>query len=208
MKIAIIIITALALLTGAFFFGKGQTKPGQTVVEYDTMLVDKLVYKTERDTVIKWYERIVYQKSEPEKIFVKDVDSVFIEKWRNHDVMLSVTKRGSQLDIFALNEIGQVLKRYTYEDVQRDFTVTSQEDNLFVKSKNWYWESPEVFAGIGTSRSTYENLDVKKLQLKQFDYRGGIRTGLNYKDKIGIELEGITDTDLNWQAFINLKYKF
>lgn len=209
MKIITYILIALAIGVAIFFVGKGCQKPQPIqVVEYDTVLIDRFVDRVERDTVIKWYERVVYQKSEPEKIYVQEVDSVFIETYRDHDVMLQVRKRGNVLDIYALNEAGRILKRYTYRDVQRDFDATAQEGNVFVKSKHWYWESPEIFLGIGTKRSTYENLDVKNLQLKQFDYQAGVRTGFNFKETIGLELEGRTDQDLNWESFLNLKLKF
>lgn len=189
----------ICLLIGIFatlHFGK--SNPTTTVL-YDTTLVTRYETKLQTDTVVKWYQKIVYKKAEPEKILVQKVDSVFIDKIQEQDVMLQVEKKGDELKIIALNQFGKTLKEYTYKDIGRDFIASSINNNISVKAKKLYWN------GLNTNID-YTIPVQNKLTLKDGQYQIGLSSGITYLDKTDLNLIGkydLTSKDI----FVGLQLK-
>ncbi|MCX6165315.1 MAG: hypothetical protein NTU73_10750, partial [Ignavibacteriae bacterium] len=140
----------------------------------DTNVLVRYENEIKRDTVIKWYENIIYKKSAPEKIFFQKIDTIFIEKTKDLDLMLQVKKEKKKLIIKAVNQNGKILKEYIYEDVNNDFTAVSQKENIFVKSKKFYWNKISPIFNVQWSMFN----DKKPI------FSFGLETGINYKEKI------------------------
>jgi ATP-dependent RNA circularization protein (DNA/RNA ligase family) len=128
--------------------------PG-TVIIHDTTTVIRYNNEIRRDTVIKWYERIVTKQSDPVIIYKQKVDSVFLERIRYQDVMLKLEKRGKNLKIFAVNEKDSTLKEYFFDDVYSNFTATSAVGNIFVKSNRYELEPFRFSLRIGGPVDTW-----------------------------------------------------
>ena len=90
----------------------------------DTTTRTRYEKEIKKDTVIKWYDKIKWKQSPPEKIYYQKVDSVFQEKIKYKDLMLKVDKHGEDLKIFAINENDSIIKEY-YFKVNDDFIATS-----------------------------------------------------------------------------------
>ena len=71
--------------------------------------------EVQRDTVIKWYEKIIYKQSDPEIIYVQKIkrdtihrtDSILITRYRSFDLITKLDKSGNNLIIKTYNEIGR-----------------------------------------------------------------------------------------------------
>jgi len=176
-----LIPSVIFLIIGIFatlhFRGSQQT----TTVLYDTTVVTRYNTEVQRDTVVKWFQKVVYKEVKPKTIYVQNVDSNFVENAKEQDVMLRVEKENDQLKITALNPNGKTLKEYLYEDIGRDFIATSQKGNLFVKAKKFYWN------GLNAQVS-YEIPVQKGMDFKTGNYYLGLSTGINYLDRADLNL--------------------
>lgn len=164
--IFIIGIVVSILITVALM--KWLTRP-DTILVTDTLTVERYSEKVKHDTVIKWYEKVIYKEVEPEKIYVEKIDSVFIETIKYKDLILRVEKSRNKLSIFAVNLQDSLLKEYNFADVGQEWTATSVTGNVFLRSKRitWYGIEPYIF---------YSQNDLKDWTLNKFG--AGIRTGI------------------------------
>jgi hypothetical protein len=176
--IAGVILTIIISLTSC-----NNNSGSQVLYVHDTTIVERFNTEIKRDTVVKWYEKIVTKENKPEVVYYNTVDSIFIAQFKDHDVILQVKKTGSDLYIYALNENGKLLKQYVYHDVGNNFTSTSQANNVFVKSQLWYWDGITNY--IETSLP-FEK--VGKDFYNSLNYKAGIETGINYKNKLDLKL--------------------
>ena len=100
----------MILLAAVLVFGPGLImKSCSSVVDVplrvaSQSVVSSLEEKVRVDTVVKFLERVKYKEVKPEVIYEQKVDTTFIEKYKDHDVMLQVEKKGNKLSIYALNE--------------------------------------------------------------------------------------------------------
>lgn len=179
--IAIIFIIAIAYLS--FTIGKhfgNSESDGSTLIIHDTLVVDRYKELVKKDTVIKWYEKIIWKESEPKVIYVQKVDSVFIEKVKGYDVMLRVEKAGDKLKIIAFNQSGKILKEYIYDNIGNSFIAVSQDSNIFIKSKKVEFNGIWIEASVSNS---IPELVKKNINL---DYDIGVGTGINISQKVDI----------------------
>lgn len=176
------IAVMVVLLILAFFFGKG-CGGGTIQVEtvYDTAVVTRYEDRVKTDTVVKWYE-VTKTIGNPEKIYIQNVDTVFITKTADFDVMLSVKKEKDELIITALNRSGKVLKELRYKNIGRDFTATSVENNVIVKKENFYLNGITLFGDAMFPAKT-------KLQIKDADYNIGLKGGVTWLDRVDLNLK-------------------
>lgn len=176
------IATAISLMV---VINKGCNGGGDSQIVYvhDTTIETRYETQIQKDTVIKWFEKIVWREVKPEVVYYNTVDSIFIVKVQDLDVMLSVKKSGSDLYIYALNQNGKLLKQYVYKNVGNDFTATSQTGNIFVKSKLWYWDGVEPY--VETKLGFKE---IGKDFYKNLNYSIGVETGINFKNKADLRL--------------------
>lgn len=202
--IIIAVIIAAAILIW-FFAGKfsscGKPDFPATLIIHDTTTIIRYEYKLSKDTVIKWFEKPIYVKVEPEKIFIQKVDTVFIERTKDMDVMLHVKKQKTDLWITAVNQNGRILKEYIYHNVGDDFTATSQFQNIFVKSKQFEWE--------GISPLVNYKWQFLNENWKHGRFETGLKTGVNYLERYSLNLSiknpltQLKDTELNLEASYN-----
>lgn len=122
-----------------------------TVIIHDTTVIDRFHTEIKKDTVIKWYEKIVYKNVLPNVIYETKIDSVFIETIKYKDVMLKVEKSGYSIKIFAVNVKDSLIKEYNFAGVGQDWTATSTTGNVFLKAKrlNWNGVTPYFLYGYG-----------------------------------------------------------
>jgi hypothetical protein len=194
--LVLVIIILLIIIFKQLFPEKGKEN---NLLIRDTNLLVRFEKEIKRDTVIKWYENIIYKKSEPEKIFFQKTDTVFIEKTKELDLMLQVKKENRKLIIKAVNQNGNTLKEYIYDDVSNEFTAVSQKDNIFVKSKNFQWNSI----------SPIFNAQFPMYNDKEPIFSFGLETGISYKNKI--EMNGgvmYSPTEKELLLNTNVKIKF
>lgn len=190
------IIFILLFLAAVLFFGSkifkgcGCSQPEVTElvpVIPSNALKTNLEAETKRDTVVKWYEKIIYKESKPKVIYEQIVsDPIYREKIKAMDVMLKVNKVRNKLNIYAYNHNDSLLKEYVYEDVGSDFTATSRGGSIFVKSKKWYWQGINAVAGY-----RWQIADLK--EWKNGNIFAGLRTGIDYMDKAGLNVGGYWD---------------
>ncbi len=139
--------------------------------------------KTRTDTVVRWYEKPFISNPKVEVVYVQKVDTVYIEKWKNYDLFLSVEKVGNTLLINAVNINGQIIKSRTYNDVGQNFTATAQDSNIFIKSQRFYWEGLRFTAGYNFGRVDSIGSPLK---FNQDKLSLGVKTGYNYMDKLAL----------------------
>jgi len=173
----------MILLAAVLVFGPGLImKSCSSVVDVplrvaSQSVVSSLEEKVRVDTVVKFLERVKYKEVKPEVIYEQKVDTTFIEKYKDHDVMLQVEKKGNKLSIYALNEKNEVVKKMEYEDVGNNFTATSQPGKVFVKSQIWYWTGL-----IGTASYDFGRADTLNSKFSPNDLKLGIKSGISYKN--------------------------
>jgi hypothetical protein len=169
----------LIIVSVLVIYLKKTLKPGQdAVVIHDTTIVTRYKNDLKNDTIVKWYEKIIYKKSEPEKILVQKIDTVFIENVKDLDVMLQIKKTKDILNIKAVNQNGKILKELDYKNVGNDFIATSVKNNVVLKSKKFYLDGLILYAEL--------NSKLKKIQNNCPDKKLGLSTGINYLDKFNL----------------------
>lgn len=188
--------TVIIILTIIILKQKFQNDKNESIfVIPDTNITVRYEKEIKRDTIIKWYEKILYKKAEPEKIFYQKTDTVFVEDSKKLDLMLQVKKENGKLIIKAINQNGITIKEYIYEDVGKNFIAVSQKNNIYVKSKKFNWERINPV------------LDVQCLLSNgKVNYNLGVETGINYKEKAGINA-GIIYSFNNKELFLNTNLK-
>jgi hypothetical protein len=172
--LVLIVIILLIIIFKRLFPCK--TNNRNTVFLQDTTILTRYEDELKKDTVIKWYEKISNKKSESEKIYFQRIDTVFIEKSKELDLMLQVKKENNKLIIKAINQNGKIIKEYIYDNVYKNFTAVSQKDNIYVNSKIFYWNR----------LNTILNAQWSMFNEKRLDLNFGLETGINFKDKIDL----------------------
>lgn len=134
---------AMVLIVAAFVLGVrcGAEKSG-TVILYDTLRLEELV----ADTVIRWYERIVWKEVEPDTIVVYrdtvDVDTVWghwpeaiisLDYWRTGFADGKLRFTSISRTVSASNDSLAVLKSYSYE-VDERFEIRARGEGFHVRS--------------------------------------------------------------------------
>jgi hypothetical protein len=184
---------------------------GGTIIKRDTFVVTRYETELVKDTVIKWHEKIIKTKSEPEIIYVQKIDSVFFEKIRYKDLMLKVDKYKNNLKIFAVNENDSLIKEYFFPNVYNNFTAVSATGNIVVKTSDFEW------SGLNTSLSFQRQLksDISWSNLfnESFFAAATVKSGITFKDKLSLNLVGVipvTAGNTGWtslSAGLELSYK-
>lgn len=191
-----IIILLIIILKQIFSVKSGFNR---TVVLKDTSILTRYENELKKDTIVKWYEQIVYKKAEPEIIYLQKIDTVFIERTKELDLMLQVKKENKKLIIKAVNQNGKILKEYVYNDVYNDFTAISQKDNIYVKSKMFYWNR----------LNSIINVQWSMLKEKKLNINFGLETGINFKNTLDISAGVLYSPDTKDLLLnTNLKIKF
>jgi len=149
-----------------------------TVYLYDTTIVTHYENKLITDTVVKWYEKILFQKVKPDTVKWMRVDTVFLEKVKTMDVMIRVEKKGNILLITAVNQEGKKIKEYVYDRVYDNFIAVSQDSNISIKTQHWYWNGLEVFGNVTLGGDKFLNRKFTDL-----NYDVGLKTGFNLHEK-------------------------
>ncbi|MFA5405655.1 MAG: hypothetical protein WC358_12045 [Ignavibacteria bacterium] len=192
--LVLLIIIVLIFVIKQIFPSKNQNRNNITIK--DTNLIVRYENEIKQDTVIKWYEKIIYVKSEPDKIYIQKTDTLFIERTKELDLILQIKKENRKLIIKAVNQNGNVLKEYVYEEIGKDFVAISQKNNIFVKTKNIYWNRiNSIF-----------NVQWSMFNEKKINYNLGVETGISYKDKIDLSA-GLLYSPENKDLLINTNFK-
>lgn len=171
-------IVLVVLLTKLQSCGKIISGAEETIIVNDPEVITRYEKIIQRDTVIKWHERILYKEVPAKIVYRVKIDSVFIDKIKGFDFMLGLEKKNTRLRIYAVNFQDSLLKEKWYENIGNDFTVYSKAGGVFVKSKLFYWEGISLNASY---RFTGINYDDGGFAL-------GASTGVNYNNLIGVTL--------------------
>lgn len=152
-------------------FQSPSPEESQTLFVPDVKIKGRVITKT--DTVIKWYEKIIYKQSQPEVVYYQKTDTVFINQAKKLDLVMKLEKKGSWVSAYTINFRDTLLKQSIYTGIGNNFTVTAQDGELFVKSQKIYF-NPLLFK-YEQSRSLSS--------LKSFRHNIQALTGFNYLDK-------------------------
>lgn len=146
----------------------------ETLIVHDTTTLIRYQTELKRDTIVKWYEKIVYKEAKPEIIYQQKVDTLFLQSIKFKDVMLKVNKTNNKLIIYAVNENDSVIKEFIFDDIGNNFVASSEINNVFVKSQKFYWLGIEPYMNINASFSNPINENYFNL---------GLRSGIDFKNK-------------------------
>ena len=141
-----------------------------TEILHDTTILTRYEKELTRDTVIKWYEKIKYIRNKPEKVYYQNTDSNEVNSFRDKDIIFKVDKEKDELIIKTLNEKDMKIKEYRFEGTGRDFILVSQKDNLYLKSKLFYFNGIDV-------NINYNVFNEKK-------YYVSVSSGINWRERI------------------------
>lgn len=201
-SLSLIALAFAVKLTYNHFFGSEPVP--QAIQRGDVKSNYEESYK--KDTEIKFVDRIVYKQLPPKVIYEQKVDTVFIEKQKDKDLILQIEKDGTALKATTVNINGQKIKEYHFKDVSNDFKLTSQDSSLYLKSLMWEWEGISLGGGYQYSSydSTLKTFNANNLYLtalarlrllnkynfsvgtKYFPLRGGLPT-LNFETSVTIK---------------------
>jgi hypothetical protein len=174
-KISIIVTSGIIILTLAFYtykFFRAKNETDSIPIIKDTTIFYRYKNELKHDTVIKWYEKIKYVNNKQQKINVQKIDSITSSDFANKDLIFKIDKEKDKVIIKAIDIKGDTLKEFYFDNVQRDFSVISQENNIFVKSKNIY------FNGIDLDLS----YNFRKEKEKRFSL--SVNSGINWRERI------------------------
>jgi hypothetical protein len=182
-------------------FGSSGSDRTETVYIHDTTVVERYHAEVKRDTVVKWYEKIIWKESEPQTVYYTKTDTVFRDRVKKLNVMLKVEKKKDRLKIFAYDQDELLLKEMDYR-VGADFTAVSTDENVFVKSKRWYWNGIKTIVNYELPFDFAQSWENGNTRLE-------INTGINYMDKAGIEIGPVYDaTRKEFLLKAGIFYKF
>jgi len=141
----------------------------------DTVLDIRYYETVKHDTVIKLIEKPFYIKGEPVLIEYKKIDTVFLKQAAKLDLVMHLKKSGNRIEATTINFNDTLLKKTLYINVGNDFSLTSQADKVYIKSKRFY------FNGLNASLKYDQPIDdVKTFKVKNFS--AAVTSGLNYMD--------------------------
>jgi len=205
----IVIIIGIVLLLAVFVFSKiyscNKSSVSNTATVHDTTVINNYITKVETDTVIKWYEKIVYKQTDPTVIYQQKTDSVFLESVKYLDLIPHLSWSGGNLTITTVNINDSIVKEWHFENIYNGYTVTSQEGNLFIKNNLFGYNGAELFARLS---SQFNNDSIKNPNVTV-----GVKTGWNFQNSFSLT-PGISYQFRNPPAFKNfnfeleLNYKF
>lgn len=194
-------VIAFFLLT-KLFSCNGSAPPGVEIIR-DTNTVVRYEWGVKTDTVIKWYERIIYKENEPKTIYIQKTDTVFATKVQDMDVVLKLQKKGKVAKVTAYNQNGKYLKELIFDNVGENFTVISQPNDIFVKSQIWYWNKPSFNLELINSIDS-----TIKGKFAGMELRPSIETGISFKNIIdlGVGIEYLSRSkDYNAKLKLTVK---
>lgn len=187
--VAIVIALLSFILLIVFKIRSDYVSTPGVIIRSDTTIITK--YETAAaDTVVKWYDRIIYSHPPADTVYIQKVDSVFIQQTRWKDVMLSVKKSKDKLTVFAINEYDSLLKEYSFSNIGNSFTALSTYHNVLVESSDFEWTglNLSLSALVSPDQLSTNNyqLSTNNYQLSTDNYQllTQIESGLQYKSRI------------------------
>lgn len=194
------ILLAVVLIIGLAIGYLVKSSKVERIIVIDTLVQERIKTELSRDTVIKWYEKVVWKNVTPEKEVTQTADTVFVETVKYLDLMLKVDKKGDKVTIFAYNENNKLVKEFTFDGVGDNFTATSQTGNVFVKSKKIDWNGIDLVTSSGIRRNNEGTRYFK-------DWDFGLKSGVNFYNKVDLNAYWLYSTDKDFQLKAELSYK-
>ncbi len=178
----IIIIILLIFITILLILSNINEKDNpDTLIIQDTSIITRYEKEIKRDTIIKWFDKVKYSRNKPSEIHYQKSDSNKIEAFKEKDLIFKIDKKENELIIKTLNQKDEKIKEYRFNDAGRDFTLVSQNDNIFLKSKNYYFDGIEVGLGYAFYKEKAFNVNIT--------------TGVNWRERL--YLKALAEYDLN-----------
>jgi len=193
------VLSIVILSVSLFIVYKSRQGSRTTDIIPDTAVITRYEETIAGDTVIKFTDRFIYKYPKPEKIYVQKTDTVFLSRILNYDLPLRVEKKSGELKINTLNFKDSIFKEYLFKNTGGDFTLTSAENRLLLKTKNFGFDKPSFGAGIiYPSFRNPEDWDVKI----------SAETGFNFREKTYLMLAGnyyVKEQKVNLSLFLKFK---
>jgi hypothetical protein len=146
----ITLVASVVLIAAAFILGTrcGSGKPREQITVTDTIRISEVA----TDTVLRWYERVVWKEAKPETVYVHP-DTIVPEtlwgRWPEAIVALDYAKGKlgfTSLLPTDLDEGKALAKQYHY-DVGSSFEIRTKGEGFHVRTKR---NRPTFNVGIGT----------------------------------------------------------
>lgn len=166
----ILLILSSIFLILSYFSG---SRNSDNLILHDTTIVTRYKKELIRDTVIKWYEKVKYIRNKPEEIRSQKADSIIAADFKDKDLMFKIDKVKDNMIIKTLNSKDSLIKEYLFSNTGRDFSLISQKNNIYLKSKLFYFSGINLMIG-------YDIYKDKELSL-------AISSGINWRERIYLE---------------------
>ncbi|HEY5535892.1 MAG TPA: hypothetical protein VIL99_13285 [Ignavibacteria bacterium] len=175
LNIAKTILFILLILSSIFLILSylSGSRNSDNLILHDTTIVTRYKRELIRDTVIKWYEKVKYIRNKPEEIRSQKADSIIAADFKDKDLMFKIDKVKDNMIIKTLNSRDSLIKEYHFSNTGRDFSLISQKNNIYLKSKLFYFSGINLMIG-------YDIYKDKELSL-------AISSGINWRERIYLE---------------------
>lgn len=197
LKKILTVLLAASVIPLMYYLTRGKKEYAGYSVLRDTSIVTRYQRELGRDTIYRFTDRIIYRNLKPDVVYVQKIDTIFSEKISGYDLPLRLEKSGSEMILKAVNIKDSVLKEYAYRDIGKDFSVTSVRGGFKIRSKNFYFDRPEL-----SLRTAYLPGD------KSAGYELSAETGVSFRDKISIHAGcGYESHGKEFLLFLTIKLK-
>jgi hypothetical protein len=194
------LIFLFILVTLSYFLKNKYKADNNMNIFPDTTIVTRFKTELKRDTVVQWYEKIIYDKPVPKNILIQKADSAFFEKSKQMNLILQIKKAKDKLTLRAINQADSLIKEYNYDNVGNDFIATANKNNIILKTRKFYWNGFNLNANF--------EYELRNLQIKHPQMKIGLISGINYNNKIYLNT-GINYNveDKSLELLLGINYK-
>lgn len=202
--IGLAVVAVIGVIATIYNFGcPNEPRYPNTVVTHDTLVLERYNLKidTLQNNILK---NVVSKEVQPSIIYQEKITYRDIEKFKDYDLTLGFEKKGNTLRIFAVNMNDSLIKEQVFEDVYSNFSAWSANDKIVVKSNKFSFTGVKIY---GETYLPVQNI-VQKDFYKQANYRLGVEAGVDYKNKVELNLGIEKDfTTKDFQIKLKTSYK-
>lgn len=203
LKYLLLIVIGMALgffLRGGNLFGLNPfglsgcgKSPEPVLVTADPTTQARAEYRAAKDTSYSVFEMPFKTHLKPRVIYKQKASEQYSKETLRKDLVTGIRAERSELSVFTFNPNDSTVKEYKFENPGRQFTLQTQNGNIFVKSNDFYFRTLMLNAEFRTASDNYDWQNVSK--------NIGLKSRLEWKDKV--ELEAAVKYDV--QKTLSLK---
>lgn len=172
----------IAGMTAQYFIANitGCKKVSEPVIVInDSTTQARADYQVSKDTSTSLLEIPFKTHLKPITVYQQKAKGNYVAETNKKDLVTSMKATKSELSVFAFNNSDSLIKEYKFDNPGRQFSLVTQNGNIYVKSYDWYWRTLMLTGGITTTADNYDWQNVNK--------KVGLKTRLEWKDRIELE---------------------